>query len=176
MTTMDCSLPGSSVHGISQARILEWIVISFSRGSSWPRNQTWVSCIEGRFFTVWATRESIAYWHILKIQWKELLEKLNENGHKNIHPKFKILDSANIKWLCQIPVKVSKCLFSMSGLISAGTWNKRLMGTFLRWFDCNGLCIREPGRSQEPTLPTLRTRVLGLSEDPAWAWRITFSS
>ena len=37
---MDCSLPGSSVHGISQARILEWVAISFSRGSSWPRNQT----------------------------------------------------------------------------------------------------------------------------------------
>ena len=39
---MDCSPPGSSVHGISQARILEWAAISFSRGSSWPRNQTWV--------------------------------------------------------------------------------------------------------------------------------------
>ena len=47
---MDCSLPGSSVHGISQARILEWVVISFSRGSSWSRNRTWVSCLAGRFF------------------------------------------------------------------------------------------------------------------------------
>ena len=54
---MDCSPPGSSVHGISQARILEWIAISFSRGSSRPRNQTRVSCIAGRRFTVWATRE-----------------------------------------------------------------------------------------------------------------------
>ena len=45
------SPPGSSVHGISQARILEWIAISFSRGSSWPRDQTHVSCIAGRFFT-----------------------------------------------------------------------------------------------------------------------------
>ena len=52
-----CSLWGSSVHGISQARILEWVAISFSRGSSWPRDQTWVSCIVGRHFTVWATRE-----------------------------------------------------------------------------------------------------------------------
>ena len=41
---MDCSSPGSSVRGISQARILEWVVISFSRGSSWPRDQTRVSC------------------------------------------------------------------------------------------------------------------------------------
>ena len=47
---MDCSLPGSSVHGILQARILEWVAISFSRGSSQPRDQTRVSCIAGRFF------------------------------------------------------------------------------------------------------------------------------
>ena len=49
---MDCSPPGSSsVHGISQARILEWVAISFSRGSSWPRDQTCVGCIAGQFFT-----------------------------------------------------------------------------------------------------------------------------
>ena len=53
---MDCSLPGSSVHGIFQARILEWIAISFSRGSSQPRDRTQVSRIVGRRFTVWATR------------------------------------------------------------------------------------------------------------------------
>ena len=52
---MDCSPPGSSVHGILQARILEWVAISFSRGSSQHRDQTWVSCIAGRFFTIWAT-------------------------------------------------------------------------------------------------------------------------
>ena len=54
---MDCSLPGSSVHGIFQARVLEWVAISFSRRSSQPRDQTQVSCIVGRCFTVWATRE-----------------------------------------------------------------------------------------------------------------------
>ena len=48
---MDCSLPGSSVHGILQARILEWAAISFSMGSSRPRDQTCISCITGRFFT-----------------------------------------------------------------------------------------------------------------------------
>ena len=53
---MDCSLPGCSVHGISQARILEWVAIPFSRGSSWPRDQTQVSCIAGGFFTFWAAR------------------------------------------------------------------------------------------------------------------------
>ena len=47
----DGSLLGSSVHGLLQARILEWVVIPFSRGSSQPRDQTRVSCIAGRFFT-----------------------------------------------------------------------------------------------------------------------------
>ena len=55
---MDCSPPGSSVHGILQAGILEWVVMPFSRGSSWPRDWTWVSCIAGRFFPVWAAREA----------------------------------------------------------------------------------------------------------------------
>ena len=54
----DCSLPDSSVHGILQVRILEWAAISYSRGSCWPRDQTQVSCIEGRFFTSQATREA----------------------------------------------------------------------------------------------------------------------
>ena len=48
---MDCSLSGSSVHGILQARILEWVASPFSRGSSQPRSRTGVSCIAGRFFT-----------------------------------------------------------------------------------------------------------------------------
>ena len=51
--------PGSSVHGILQARILEWVAISFSRESFWPGNQTWVSCIAGGFFTIWTTREAL---------------------------------------------------------------------------------------------------------------------
>ena len=52
--SMDCSLPGSTVHGILQARILEWVAIPFSRGSSQPR-----SYIAGGFFTNWATREAL---------------------------------------------------------------------------------------------------------------------
>ena len=58
---MDCTLPGSSVHGILQSRKLEWVAISFSRGSSQLRNQTLVSWIAGRFFTNWATRETIFF-------------------------------------------------------------------------------------------------------------------
>ena len=51
-SSMDFTLPGFSVHGISQARILEWVAISFYRESFPPRDQTWVSCIAGRFFTI----------------------------------------------------------------------------------------------------------------------------
>ena len=49
---MDCSLPGSSVHGIFQPRVLEWVAISFSRGSSRTRDRTQVSRIAGRRFTI----------------------------------------------------------------------------------------------------------------------------
>ena len=54
---MDWRLSGYSVQGILQARILEWVAIPFSRGSSWLRDWTWVSCIADRFFTIWATQE-----------------------------------------------------------------------------------------------------------------------
>ena len=57
---MNCSPPGSSVHGILQARILKWVIIPSSRGSSQLGDQTCVSCIAGGFFTIWVTRESLA--------------------------------------------------------------------------------------------------------------------
>ena len=60
---MDCSLPGFSVHGILQARILERVAISFSRGPSWPRDRTQVSRIVSRRLTLWATRLSWAFPH-----------------------------------------------------------------------------------------------------------------
>ena len=53
------SLPDSSVHGILQTRIWEWVAMPFSRGSSQPRDWTQVSWIAGRFFTIWATRETV---------------------------------------------------------------------------------------------------------------------
>ena len=57
---MDYSPPGSSVHGVLQARLLEWVAISFSRGSSWLQDQIQVSCIAGEFFVIWATREALS--------------------------------------------------------------------------------------------------------------------
>ena len=53
--TMDCSPPGPSVHGISQARILEGVTISFSTGSSWPRDWTWISCVSYITDTIFLT-------------------------------------------------------------------------------------------------------------------------
>ena len=70
---MDCSPPGSSVHEIFQARILERFAISFSRASSQPRDWTWISCTAGRFFTDWATREVFDCMDHNK-QWKILQE------------------------------------------------------------------------------------------------------
>ena len=65
---MDCSLPGSSVHGILQARILEWAAMPSSRASSQPRDWTQVSCIAGRFFIVWATREALSIYRRHSLQ------------------------------------------------------------------------------------------------------------
>ena len=67
LNSMDCSPPGSSVHGILQAGIMEWVAISFSRGPSQPKDQIQVSCLAGGFFIVWATREALytgIYTHI----------------------------------------------------------------------------------------------------------------
>ena len=72
---MDYSLPGSSVHAIFQARILECVVISFSRGSSQPRDRTQVSCNAGRRFTIWAAREADE-------ELKSLLMKVKEESEK----------------------------------------------------------------------------------------------
>ena len=55
----DCNLPGSCVRGILQARILGWVAIFFSRRSPWPKGWTQVSCVAGRFFTLWATSVSV---------------------------------------------------------------------------------------------------------------------
>ena len=51
----ESSPPGSPVHGSLQASMLQWVAMPFSKGSSWPRDQTWVSSIAGRFFTIWTT-------------------------------------------------------------------------------------------------------------------------
>ena len=75
---MDCSPPGSSIHWILQARTLEWVAISSSRGSSWPKDWncvSGVSCIAGGFFTCWAMGEAAGHtlgWDIISPQKRSL--------------------------------------------------------------------------------------------------------
>ena len=75
---VDCCPPGSSIRGIPQVRILQWVAISFSRGSSQPRDQTQVSCIAGGFFTIWTNREVI-----------------HTHTHTHTHPWITVLHSWN---------------------------------------------------------------------------------
>ena len=68
--------PGSSVHGIFQAIVLEWIAISFSKGSSQPKDRMWVSRIVDRRFTIWATREVLNLNFIMSRSVETLNEKV----------------------------------------------------------------------------------------------------
>ena len=88
---MDCSLPGSSLHGILQARVLEWVAISFSRGSSWPRDRTLVSHIPGRRFNLCTTREATLSLVKMtcKILWRQkvLVLLINCKGRRKVRGK-----------------------------------------------------------------------------------------
>ena len=81
---MDCSLPGSTIHGIFQARVLEWVAISFSRGSSWPRDRTQISCIAGRCLTIWATRKA-REGHSNPLQYSSLENPMDRGAWATVH-------------------------------------------------------------------------------------------
>ena len=90
---IDCSPPGSSVHGILQARTVEWAVFSYSRGSFQTRAWTQVSCTESRLFTIWATRadlHSIQYYAICFLLLKALLW-----GQSMISTQYMVLSGHN---------------------------------------------------------------------------------
>ena len=117
---------GSSVHGIFQARVLEWVAISFSRGSSQPRDRTWVSPIVGRHFTIWATREVKPYTE--QIINKDLLHNTgNSTQYSVISYTRKSLKRMNIcicttkllyckpetnttLWVNHMPKQINKCV------------------------------------------------------------------
>ena len=131
---MDCSLLGSSIHGILQARILEWEAIPCSRGSSQPRDWTEVSHIATRFFTIWATRViwhqmscSKVFWLILgsvaKMRWAETLSRTPSSLLPEIGEFHLCCPSAPCKWIWMI------CL----PLVSMQPWVHKGMG---RGHDC----------------------------------------
>ena len=98
---MDCSPPGSSVHGILLATILEWVAIPFSRGSSWLKDQTKVSCIAGRFFTIWAIKEVIVMsYPIATRSFLALGPPSSMAGSQPTHPKAKCDD----QWINFSPI------------------------------------------------------------------------
>ena len=87
--SMDYSLLGSSVHGISQARILEWVAIPFSRGSSQPRDRTLVFYMGRRILYHWATREVHYYcYDYYYLQWILLFATRNPGGCTFFHPHY----------------------------------------------------------------------------------------
>ena len=94
---LDCSLSGSSVYGILQARMLEWVAIPFSRGSSQPRDWTWVSCIAGRF---WATGEaqwySILWFHTGFWSFLTISPIPTPSGHPSIHSAISLMPYDNV--------------------------------------------------------------------------------
>ena len=139
---MDCNLPGSSIHGILQARILGWVAICFSRGSSWSRGWTWISCIMGRLFMAWATRQStlgkvknsrkgVTVWSVVKHwgdqpDWSE--GPLNVAGNRDTSSYSSLKSISNITSLvipsCFLQMELSKhlykplwvpCIWYMSG-------------------------------------------------------------
>ena len=126
----DSLRPGSFVHGIFQARVLEWIAISFSRGSSRPRNQTRVSRIAGRRFTVWATREAPTY-HCIETLMKEmpgflspqerLASPVNSSGINKEQNSWQIQSSTQ-EASCSVLPDSTCSVFSFSFSGCAGSW------------------------------------------------------
>ena len=135
----DCSPPGFSVHGILQARILEWVAIPFPRGSSLPGNQSQVSLLTGRSFNIWPTREALFQFLLVrksKIEWS-----MDSNDIWVLIPMFKshlqILDLAYslfTRFICS-------CLLEFISIF--GKINERTSQPVSpeKWNPCNSSCV-----------------------------------
>ena len=111
---LDCSPPGSSVHGILQPRTLEWVAISFSRGSSQPRDQTQVFCIASRRFNLWATREALTEYRIALIS--------------DVPYSFTLQTTLRIECTCYFIFRPKNGDSRVLHLVQSPTTNKRLNG------------------------------------------------
>ena len=123
---MGCSLPGSLVLGAFQARILEWVAISFCRGSSGPKDWTQVSCIAGRFFTDWDTREAPLF-----------LPKSTGAPSEWLFPLYSALSS-----LEECPVQGTH--FILMFLFKGGTAAQRLLVFLIECASCCPLGVKWP--------------------------------
>ena len=126
---MDCSSPGSSAHGILRARVLEWVAIPFSRGSFWPRDRIRVSCIEGSFFTVWASRDPyiLGYFIIYQfVNWVYLTLKI-----LLLIPNMYYLKNVFLCFLLRL-VFVSMC--GLSPVVTSGGYSLGVLLWLLVWW------------------------------------------
>ena len=115
---VDCSLPGFPVHGILQARVLEWVAMPFSRGSFWPRDQTHmssVSCIVGRFFTA----EPPGKPRIYSVPWSQ---RVGHDWATSLHALFKTFYLPNdvLRFWCSF--QCSDNSISLLDLYNLGMW------------------------------------------------------
>ena len=135
MTPFDCSPPGCSVHGISQARILEWFAISFSSRSSWSRDQTHVSCIGRQILYHWEKMiiiVNIYKNHIIIVTECLQLIKHMQSHHSSLlselHPCYRWESQAHEDWACDNNQRLP--------------WKLRLHTTSLFWKFCVILSLR----------------------------------
>ena len=128
---MDCSAPGSSIHGIFQARILEWFAISFSRGSSQPRDQTWVSCTAEKLFTDWAVWD----WH------------KNRSTDQRNQTESQEISSCSYGYL----------IFNKRGILKSIQWRKD--GLFNKWCRENWTAARTSVKSEHYCMLAAYTKI-----------------
>ena len=131
--TMDCSLPGSSIHGIFQARVLEWVAISFSRGSSQTRDRILVSCTAGRHFTVWATRKALCSNSCLLSQWCCLTVLFSAARFSFCLQSFPVSAS--------FPMSHLKCIYlELLANITLKLYAKSSVCSYINWKICINCC------------------------------------
>ena len=152
--SMDCSLPGSSVHGVFQARILEWVAISYSRGSSQPRDRTslsCVSCIAGGYFATEPPRKPYAAAKSLKLC---LTLCYPTDGRPPGSPVPGILQARTLEWVAisfsnawkwKVKVKSLSCVQPPATLWTAASQAPRSMG-FSRQEYWSGVPLPSPGK------------------------------
>ena len=121
--SMDCSPPGSSVHGIVQVRILEWIAISFFRGFSWPRDQTHVSCLAGGFLP--QSQLSCIKQHLFNIS--ELWESETQEWLDTQDPSKESKQFICHKWDLLWGYTGERCSIKLIWLLHAEEWNGTLI-------------------------------------------------